>query len=425
MSIETNNDKPMIEHALGPLRYGLKVLPCKPKAKIPDRGLVPNGSTDATDSEEQIRKWWAESPSANIGVTSDDGIIVDIDEGVTCIEDVKKFAEAHNLPWPTLTIRTGRRPEFGAQLHYRGEARSRSYKVDGILGEVRGHHLYGLWHGSTHPLSGETYQIILDTPRAQFTGGERLVRKAGSNEDTHEGEPRTKQQIRGTLDVLITNAGKAEQGTRNEFSHKAAWFAARALLSGALESTEAELKVRLFAAVNPLYAPGERDVRHMVDDSWRRGAKAEPLFVLDSVKVHDEALARVDGWFGDVNATANPTFEDAASWLSLLSAEEYATRRKRAFSRLDVRAADLDGAVSSRKAKADAPPPLDETEIAAARQETTEFIDELNKKYFVIENLGSKCRVAWQEADPHPDPSPAEKRRQLPHLPRERDKQVP
>ena len=361
----------MVEHTPGPLRYGLRVFPCKPKSKVPDGSLVPRGSTDATNDPAQIRSWWAESPDANIGVTSDDGLIIDIDEGVTCLEDVRKFAQTHDMQWPTLVIRTGRRPGFGVQLHYVGETKGRSYKVGDISGEVRGHHLYGLWHGSVHPVSGAAYEIIVDAPRAQFTGGERLVRKPGSDENTHENEPRTKQQIRATVDALLANAGKAEQGTRNEFAHKAAWFTARAFLSGVLESTEAELKARLFEAVDPLYAPGERDVRHMIDDSWSRGSKAGPLPVLDPA--HE--LAAIDAWLNDTNLPP-PPLEDLLTRMALCEPMEIERRRKRIATRLNVSIPWLKGAIKSHQESARSK----QVEDAPPFDTTAATIDEVRKR---------------------------------------------
>ena len=66
----------MIEFALRYAQAGLKVIPLKPRGKLP---LTEHGAHDATTNEAQIKAWWAKWPDANIGMTLTGLVVIDID----------------------------------------------------------------------------------------------------------------------------------------------------------------------------------------------------------------------------------------------------------------------------------------------------------------------------------------------------------
>lgn len=66
----------MIEFALRYAQAGLKVIPLKPRGKLP---LTEHGAHDATTDEAQIKAWWAKWPDANIGMTLTGLVVIDID----------------------------------------------------------------------------------------------------------------------------------------------------------------------------------------------------------------------------------------------------------------------------------------------------------------------------------------------------------
>jgi hypothetical protein len=70
-------DRPHLEVALEYAGLGYKVFPLADGSKIPRAGS--NGCTGATTDEAQIRAWWAERPSANIGLATEDLMVIDID----------------------------------------------------------------------------------------------------------------------------------------------------------------------------------------------------------------------------------------------------------------------------------------------------------------------------------------------------------
>ena len=74
----------LLTAALRYAEFGYRVFPCVPHGKAP---LTERGFHDATTDSEQIERWWAKHPTANIGLAAEGLLVVDID-GV-------------NNPWPS------------------------------------------------------------------------------------------------------------------------------------------------------------------------------------------------------------------------------------------------------------------------------------------------------------------------------------
>lgn len=79
---ERVKDTHMLEKALEYAERGFHVLPLRPMKKSP---LNANGVKGATDNPKQIKRWWSENPSANIGIACGVGlrkpVAVDLDVG--------------------------------------------------------------------------------------------------------------------------------------------------------------------------------------------------------------------------------------------------------------------------------------------------------------------------------------------------------
>jgi len=75
--------------ALEYAELGYRVFPCIPGAKAP---ATPHGSKDATTDPEQIEAWWERTPQANIGMSTDGLLVVDVDGA--------------DNPWPADTKQT-------------------------------------------------------------------------------------------------------------------------------------------------------------------------------------------------------------------------------------------------------------------------------------------------------------------------------
>ncbi len=90
--------------ALNYARLGLPVFPCRPGEKRP---LTPHGFKDATADARQIRKWWKQWPTANIGLALDGKFwVLDVDrpDGEKSLAELE--AQHESLPLTT-AVRTG------------------------------------------------------------------------------------------------------------------------------------------------------------------------------------------------------------------------------------------------------------------------------------------------------------------------------
>lgn len=91
----------MLDHALAYAARGWAIFPLKPHDKTP---ITKNGVLDATTDEATIRKWWAKTPAANIGLACGASAIVVIDlDGDQAIEWWAQFELDHKLRYTTLT----------------------------------------------------------------------------------------------------------------------------------------------------------------------------------------------------------------------------------------------------------------------------------------------------------------------------------
>ena len=147
-----------LQIALDLARAGWYVFPCKPGDKSP---LTPHGFHDASVDLEQIRAWWTKEPRANIGIAcGNSGLcVLDADHGLTDLASFRAWREAAGLP-STLTIRTGRRPEYGVQLYFKGPIPDVGlWELAGCSGQIKSLGGYVMAAGSIHP-SGATYEPI-------------------------------------------------------------------------------------------------------------------------------------------------------------------------------------------------------------------------------------------------------------------------
>jgi Virulence-associated protein E/Bifunctional DNA primase/polymerase, N-terminal/Primase C terminal 2 (PriCT-2) len=164
----------MLEAALAYARMGLRVFPlhtivngacscgkatCSSAAKHPK---TKRGFLDATTDAEQIRKWWARWPNANIGIATGSGLaVIDID-GAEGAQEFKELVATHGPPPATLTCQTG----SGFHLFYllrAGSPEVRSSARGKV--HVRGEGGYVVAAPSRHA-SGRTYQWVKKVPIA-------------------------------------------------------------------------------------------------------------------------------------------------------------------------------------------------------------------------------------------------------------------
>jgi Bifunctional DNA primase/polymerase, N-terminal/AAA domain len=153
-----------LDTALDLARRGFHVFPLKPRDKFP---IVAGGFKAGTMDADQVRLWWTKNPNANIGIACDaSGVcVLDCDHGLTCLEDFHAWRIRNGLP-ETYTVRSGRRPEFGVQMYFRGVVPSTKWELDGCKGDIKSIGGLVVAPPSIHPDSGEAYAVISDLPIA-------------------------------------------------------------------------------------------------------------------------------------------------------------------------------------------------------------------------------------------------------------------
>jgi putative DNA primase/helicase len=96
----------LLAAALDYARDGRPVFPCEPSGERP---LLDGGAASATLDAEQIRKWWAESPNANIGiVTGAASGVVALLVGDGGVGSLGEWERRHDRLPDTCSVRTGR-----------------------------------------------------------------------------------------------------------------------------------------------------------------------------------------------------------------------------------------------------------------------------------------------------------------------------
>src|SRR5271163_950269 len=165
-------DKPtrFLDIALAHIARGWYVHPLKIADKIP---ITKHGKNDATLDETQIRKWWSQTPKANVGISCGPSglVVMDADHGIPDYESFIAWRTRNGLP-VTYTVRSGRRvgkngkPEFGAQMYYAGSLKDGKFELDGVTGEIKSLGGLVMSVGNVHPDTKEVYRLIVDAPLA-------------------------------------------------------------------------------------------------------------------------------------------------------------------------------------------------------------------------------------------------------------------
>jgi Bifunctional DNA primase/polymerase, N-terminal len=142
---------------------GYYVFPCRPRGKEP---LTRNGFRDATRDEQQILRWWARWPDANIGIAcgASEVVVIDIDakHGADPREVIPELGlEDYLIVWtgeapePSDKYPNSRAGVRGAHLYFAGRLPTCETELPGV--ELRGDGAYVLAPPSVHE-SGVPYE---------------------------------------------------------------------------------------------------------------------------------------------------------------------------------------------------------------------------------------------------------------------------
>lgn len=197
---------PFKEIADDVLRHGWSVFPVAPRAKHP---LLKHGFKEASKDQAVIDGWAAKWPNANAGVAggASDVAVLDIDYGVSSFEEFELWRKANKLP-ETYTVRTGRRPDFGVQMYFKGAIPDVGmFELDGCKGQVKSLGGYVLAAGSTHP-SGALYEVIVNKPLAETPDVVRALKTKKTNDTNEDGSLKKIGEGEGRRPFLTSVAGK-------------------------------------------------------------------------------------------------------------------------------------------------------------------------------------------------------------------------
>jgi len=142
----------LLGHALAYARAGLDVLPLTPGGKAPLGLLVLHGKDDASSDVEQVRDWWVQCPTANIGVRPALGVVVvDVDPRAGGATALVELTRQHGGLTPTRAAWTG-----GGGLHawYLAAGPLKGKLCNGV--DLKTHSGYVVAPPSLHP-SGKRY----------------------------------------------------------------------------------------------------------------------------------------------------------------------------------------------------------------------------------------------------------------------------
>ena len=143
------------ESALAWAARGFRVFPLRPGTNEPYAGSdwVNTATTDA----EAIKQEWLDRPFANVGVLTNDLIVLDVDckDGKPGFESLIEL----DLPLDTLTVRT---PSGGLHLYFAGPNRANGVNRLGQGLDVRSFHGYVVAPGSS--TAKGCYELVTDAP---------------------------------------------------------------------------------------------------------------------------------------------------------------------------------------------------------------------------------------------------------------------
>ena len=213
-------------------RRGWPVFPCVERDKRP---LTNRGHLEATADLEQVGRWWAEHPLANIGFPPGQAGIVVLD--LDGQEGADEAALLGLLAEPTLVVTTGR----GRHLYFRhpGGTIGNRRLAPGI--DVRADRGYVVLPPSVHP-TGAIYRALgrIDEIRDLPPVALAALRKAAPaprpltqpEPPIDAGTPRRRAYVVAAIEAETLDLANTPEGARNHRLNQAAFSLARFAATG-------------------------------------------------------------------------------------------------------------------------------------------------------------------------------------------------
>lgn len=273
---------PLLEVALAYAARGWRVLPLKPRDKIP---ITAHGRDDATTDQPTIRRWWERTPNANIGIATGavSGIVaIDIDADRGGLETFARLEAGHRELTNTLTALTGGGGRHLLFAHPGRPVGNRTNIAPGI--DVRGDGGYIVAPPSIHP-SGKRYAWVDENlPIAPMPGWIlSLIGRGGkTTSPPPSAAPKTTvtktpspAYVEAALRGELAKLEHAVEGERNNQLNKSAFAFGRFVGTGLLDRgrVEAEL-TRVALAIGLTEREVQASIRSGIEAGMREPREA-------------------------------------------------------------------------------------------------------------------------------------------------------
>ena len=228
----------LLEAALAYAARGWRVLPLRPRTKIP---ATAHGLHDATTDEEQIRRWWDEDPARNVGVATgaESGIVVaDLDDAGA--------SAWWREQWPGTLIcyqRTGRGEQVVLR-HPGGQVKNSASRVHPGV-DIRGDGGYVVAPPSVHP-SGAVYEWVDDAEPATVPPALEALLAPPARSQAQAPRSRVATAVgygARALEYELEELVCCAEGARNARLNVAAFNLGQLVEAGLLDQVEVEVRL--------------------------------------------------------------------------------------------------------------------------------------------------------------------------------------
>lgn len=262
-----SSPSPFLDAALDLAAAGFRVFPLGARRKTP---ATKHGLRDATTDPEQIRRWWAAMPSANVGAaTGEPADVLDVD-GPDGEATLSRLVDRYGPLPRTTEQRTGR----GRQFFFAADPRLRNSAGKIGLGiDVRAAGGYVVAPPSVHPTGARYAWTVRDGyapwPEWLLEAQLREAREASQPPPPPPPAPRRSGRYgAAALDSAAARVAAAPEGTRNDTLNREAHSVAQLAAGGELDAAEAE--TALLEAARAAGLP-EAEARRTLDSAFRAG----------------------------------------------------------------------------------------------------------------------------------------------------------
>lgn len=317
----------MLEEALAYASRGWAVFPLRPKDKRP---ATEHGLDDATTDPAKIRRWWQETPAANIGVVTGESAgfwVIDLDlKGQTSGADSLAHLEEEYGYLPDTVEQVT--PSGGRHLLFRWSGtpvgNSASKIAPGI--DTRGNRGYIVAPPSVHP-NGKPYQWAegRDPEHSELAEAPdwllKLTQSRPSTAQSAAYTPSTHETGTAYVDKAVANEADlvraAGPGTRNSQLNQSGFNLGGFVGSGLLTKHHAESALYNAAVANGLVdEDGEHSVRNTIKSGLSAGAAKAPRDVPDRRNGHDRSARRSQTSHSAFIDNGRPRDLQPLDWLS-------------------------------------------------------------------------------------------------------------